>query len=97
MIRKVKILIPLIFFFFSAAYGTLEKEIDGLMNCTSTDEYWAFMNDVVPPVVAVFKDGPDDLKDKIKDEVYHFVEDQCPGDGKEFSYGARLVTYRKPQ
>lgn len=74
----------------------IEKEINGYMNCSSTDEYWSFMNDVVPPVVAVFKDSSEAIREKIKQEVYAFIEKECPGKGKDISFGSRIVTLAKP-
>lgn len=74
----------------------VETEIDGEMTCSSTDEYWRFMNDVVPPVVAVFKEADDAAKTKIKDEVFNLLAEKLPGRTKNISCSARLFTSTNP-
>ncbi|TNE60530.1 MAG: methyltransferase domain-containing protein [Bacteroidetes bacterium] len=76
--------------------GGAESEITGEMHCSSADEYWAFMNDVVPPVVAAFKDSEATVKEKIKLDVYNVLAEQLPGTQKNIRYGARLFTAVKP-
>lgn len=73
-----------------------ERAINGVMSCTSTDEYWAFMNEVVPPVVAVFRDATETTKNKIRREVYDLLEERLPGTRKDIGFGARLITATKP-
>jgi len=74
---------------------TEETEINGEIKCQSTDEYWSFMNDVVPPVVTAFTKSPDHIRKKIKYELYDFLENKQPGRQKNVSFGARLFTARK--
>ncbi|MDH5603966.1 MAG: methyltransferase domain-containing protein [Cyclobacteriaceae bacterium] len=75
--------------------GGVEVNINGKMNCKSIDEYWEFMNDVVPPVVAVIRSADESVKNRILKELYsHLVEDS--GRHKDLTYGARLYTVRKP-
>lgn len=76
--------------------GGIERAITGEMHCRSTEEYWSFMNDVVPPVVAVFRDLEERTIEKIKREVYQLLADKLPGKEKNIPFGARLFTTVKP-
>jgi len=75
--------------------GAVETEIDGVMACNSADEYWEFMNDVVPPVVAAFKVADPAIQSKIKKEVYDLLEEKLPGTRKYISFGASLFKAEK--
>jgi len=75
--------------------GGEEIEIDGKMACSSSDEYWNFMNDVVPPVVSVFKNTDEAVLNIIKKEVYDLLEQKIPGTKKDISFGARLFKAEK--
>lgn len=70
--------------------GGIEIDINGEMNCGSIEEYWEFMNDVVPPVVAVFKTADPAIQARIKKEVYELLEEKLPGNSKDIAFGARL-------
>jgi ubiquinone/menaquinone biosynthesis C-methylase UbiE len=74
----------------AGASGGIENVINGEMLCNSTDEYWEFMNDVVPPVVSVFKKADGITKDKIRQEVYNLLDEKIPGIKKNIPFGARL-------
>lgn len=69
-----------------------EREIADVFPCSSIDEYWEFMNDVVPPVVAAFKDADPQLVADIKQRVYDTIDAIVPGQTKYIPTGARLVT-----
>ena len=75
---------------------SVETEIGGVMTCSSADEYWEFMNDVVPPVVAVFKDADPAMQSKIRKEVFDLLEEKLPGVPKKIPFGARFFTAEKP-
>jgi ubiquinone/menaquinone biosynthesis C-methylase UbiE len=55
-----------------------ENEITGKLNCKTTDVYWNLMNDVAAPVVAALSKVDDAMKEKIKNEVYHLVNQKYP-------------------
>ena len=72
--------------------GCNESEINGEMLCSSTDEYWTFMNDVVPPVVAVFKNADEHTIASIRQEVYDLIDAKSGGAMKKIGFGARILT-----
>lgn len=55
-----------------------ETEINGKLNCRTTDVYWNFMTEVVAPVVAALSKADDAMKAKIKSEVYESVNQKYP-------------------
>jgi ubiquinone/menaquinone biosynthesis C-methylase UbiE len=69
-----------------------EREIADVFHCSSTDEYWEFMNDVVPPVVAAFQSADPETVARIKARVYATIDEIVPGTTKLIPTGARLVT-----
>lgn len=75
--------------------GGQESTILGKMHCHSFYEYWSFMNDVVPPIVAVFKDADPEIVKKIQTEVYDLLNERIPGEEKDISFGARFFKAQK--
>ena len=73
----------------------IDKVITGSMNCSSSDEYWNFMNDVAAPVVAAFKNADKETKARIKTEVYELLDQKIPGEEKNIPFEARLITAEK--
>jgi len=73
----------------------IDKVITGSMNCSSSDEYWNFMNDVAAPIVAAFKDADEETKASIKREVYELLDQKIPGEEKNIPSEARLITAEK--
>ena len=55
-----------------------EAEINGKLNCGTTDIYWNFMTDVAAPVVSTLSKADDALKAKIKKEVFEIVNQKYP-------------------
>jgi ubiquinone/menaquinone biosynthesis C-methylase UbiE len=77
--------------------GGQEKEISGVMKCHSAQEYWEFMNDVVPPVVSSLKAAEVEVKQKVKNDVFKIFKEKITGPDCHFPYGARLFSVRKPR
>jgi len=50
-----------------------ENEVTGKLNCQTTDVYWNSMNDIAAPVVAALSKANEEIKEKIKIEVYSLV------------------------
>jgi len=75
--------------------GGVETDIDGAINCQSSDQYWEFMNDVVPPVVAVIQSSEESVKNQIKRELYSGLIDSY-GKQKDLIFGARMYMVQKP-
>ncbi len=61
----------------------------------SAEEYWEFMNDVVPPVVKALRDVDDYLREMVRDEVFESFNDHKKSNDL-MDYGARLINIRKP-
>jgi ubiquinone/menaquinone biosynthesis C-methylase UbiE len=55
-----------------------QKEIAGKMNCGTTETYWDFMTAVVAPVVGALSKADEATKEKIKQEVFHNVNQKYP-------------------
>ena len=72
-----------------------EKEIEGIMDCASASEYWNFMTDVVPPIVAALKTTDKQIIKNMKHEVFEAFEKRVNTAG-HYAYAARLFTIRKP-
>lgn len=75
--------------------GAKESEIHGSMPCGSTEEYWEFMNDVVPPVVAACQKMDPRLREQVKQDLDQTLEKNSSGNLKGLSYCATLFTARK--
>ncbi|MBT30332.1 MAG: methyltransferase type 11 [Thalassobius sp.] len=73
----------------------IEKDIEGVMNCASASEYWNFMNDVVPPIVAALKTTDQHIINNIKQDVFEAFEKRINTVG-HYAYAAKLFTIRKP-
>ncbi len=55
-----------------------QKEIIGKLNCKTTDIYWSMMTELAAPVVAALSNADDEMKEKIKREVYQAVNQKYP-------------------
>ncbi len=67
----------------------------GQMPCDSFDEYWAFMNEVVPPIVAALGDAPTELVASVKAGVVEALGDLSRGPIEQMGWEARCVVARK--
>ncbi|PKB15070.1 class I SAM-dependent methyltransferase [Flavobacterium sp. 5] len=68
-----------------------ENEITGKLNCKTTDVYWDLMNDVAAPVVAALSKADDEIKDKIKTEVYSLVNQKYPNNSVIIDCSALVI------
>ncbi|UKM66142.1 class I SAM-dependent methyltransferase [Flavobacteriaceae bacterium GSB9] len=71
-----------------------ETEINGTMNCKTAEDYWEFMNDVVPPVVAALRTADNNILLKVKQDVFKSYE-QSMINCEPFNYSARLFAINK--
>lgn len=55
-----------------------ENEVTGKLNSKTTDVYWNLMNDVAAPVVAALSKADNEMRQKIKEEVYQLVNQKYP-------------------
>jgi len=71
-----------------------ETEVTGKLNCKTVDVYWNMMNDVAAPVVAALSKVDNEMKQKIKEEVYAAVNQKYPENNVIIDSSA-LVIYGK--
>ena len=69
-----------------------ETETGGKLNSGTTDAYWNMMTEVAAPVVAALSKADNEMKAKIKSEVYELINQKYP-DGKIAIDSSALVIY----
>ncbi|MGQ7944584.1 class I SAM-dependent methyltransferase [Flavobacterium sp. WC2509] len=69
-----------------------ENEVVGKLNCKTTDVYWSMMNDIAAPVVAALSKTDNELRQKIKEEVYSLVNQKYP-DNNVIIDSSSLLSY----
>jgi len=67
-------------------------EIAGKLNSKTTDVYWEMMTEVGAPIVAALSNTDDAMREKIKAEVYHVVNEKYP-DGNVIIDSSAIVIY----
>lgn len=67
-----------------------EKEVQTTLNSGTVDTYWNMMTEVGAPIVAALSKADDDLRKKIKREVFELVGRQYP-EGKVAIAGSAIV------
>lgn len=71
-----------------------QNEIAGKMNFETTDVYWNMMTEVVSLAVAALSKADDEMKNKIRKEVYQELSQKYP-DGNILMDSSALVIYGK--
>ena len=69
-----------------------ESEVECKLKCETAEIYWQMMTEIAAPVVAALNKADDEMKDKIKREVYELVNEKCQ-DGKLIMDGSSLLIY----
>jgi ubiquinone/menaquinone biosynthesis C-methylase UbiE len=72
-----------------------QKEVAGKLNCLSTYVYWGMMTEVVAPVVAALGQAEEAMKEKIKKEVYHAVNQKFPDGNVRIDSSALVIGGQK--
>jgi ubiquinone/menaquinone biosynthesis C-methylase UbiE len=72
--------------------NTSETEVNGKLKCGTADVYWNMMTEVAAPIVASLSKADDEMKEKIKKEVYQVVNEKYP-DGNIRIDSSALVIY----
>jgi ubiquinone/menaquinone biosynthesis C-methylase UbiE len=72
-----------------------EQELTGTLNCGSNDTYWNFMNEVAAPVVGALSKADDELKARIKQQVFALVDEKYPDGKAALDYGTVVVSGQK--
>lgn len=79
--------------FLQAGLKNISKtEITGKLNCKTTDVYWELITEIAAPVVAGLSKADDEMKAKIKDEVYQTLNQKYP-DGNILIDSSAFVIY----
>ena len=67
-----------------------QTEVPGKLNCKTVDAYWNMQTEVGAPIVAALSKANDEVKEKIKKEVYEIVNQKYP-DGNVIIDSSALV------
>lgn len=67
-------------------------EVNGTLNCRTTDVYWDVMTELAAPVSAALSNADEALREKIRTEVFRVVGQKYP-DQKVWIEGSSLVIY----
>ena len=69
--------------------------VRGTMKCSEGEEYWQFMNDVVPPVVAALADASESSAAAIREEVFSALAEHEGESPRDLTWGAHCIVARK--
>jgi len=69
-----------------------EREVKGKLNSKTAEVYWSNMTEIGAPIVAALAKADDNLKEKIKNEVFELVNQKFP-DGHVIIESSALVIY----
>jgi hypothetical protein len=72
-----------------------EKEVTGKLNAGTKENYWNFMNEVAAPVVAAMNKADEQMREKIKREVFELVDQKYPDKNVALDYGTVVVSGEK--
>ncbi|CAN5488546.1 class I SAM-dependent methyltransferase [soil metagenome] len=72
-----------------------EEEVEGKLRSVSIDNYWNLMNEVGAPIVAALSKADEDMKAKIKKEVYEVVNQKYPDGQVNIDASALIITGEK--
>ncbi len=67
-------------------------EVNGTLNCRTTDVYWDVMTELAAPVSAALSNADEPLREKIRTEVFRVVGQKYP-EQKVWIGGSSLVIY----
>ena len=68
-----------------------EIEVTSKMKAGTTDQYWAMMTEIGAPIVAALSKADDDMRAKIKKEVYQAIEQKFPEGNVEIDCRALVI------
>jgi ubiquinone/menaquinone biosynthesis C-methylase UbiE len=72
--------------------NVVQSNVAGKLNSKTTDVYWNMMTEVGAPIVHALSNADDEMKKKIKNEVYQLVNEKFP-DGNIIIESSSLVIY----
>ncbi|MNE47622.1 hypothetical protein D3C80_1420340 [compost metagenome] len=70
--------------------NTTEKELTGKLVCGTAEVYWNLITEIAAPFVAALSNADDEMREKIKQEVFAQVNEKFP-DGNVIIDGNALV------
>lgn len=68
-----------------------ETEVRGKLNCGTIDNYWKFTTEVAAPVVAALNKADDQMKAKIKNEVFELLNKHYPDGNVIIDCSAQVI------
>ena len=68
-----------------------QSEVAGKLKCNTTDVYWNMMNEVAAPIVAALSKADDAMKEKIKKEVYHTINEKYSDGNVQIDSSAQVI------
>jgi len=71
----------------------LEKSLAVELECGTIENYWSFITEVASPTA--FKNADHTMKEKIKEEVLHKVNQKCPGGNIEMASCSIIICGQK--
>ncbi len=72
-----------------------QKDVSGELDCGTVDVYWGFASEVVGPVVNALSTAEEDLKHKIKTEIYKTINDKFPDGNVAIEFNAKVLYAKK--
>ena len=72
-----------------------EEEVSTTLNCGTLDRYWSMMTEIGAPIVAALGKADDNVKEKIKNEVFEIVAQRYPGNNLQLDASAIVITAEK--
>jgi ubiquinone/menaquinone biosynthesis C-methylase UbiE len=72
-----------------------EKEVTGKLNCETAEVFWGFHTEVAAPVVAALSNADNQMKQKIKTEVYDLLHQKFPGGNVAPGFSAMVIYAEK--
>ncbi|TSJ40490.1 methyltransferase domain-containing protein [Mucilaginibacter corticis] len=79
----------------AGAKNILEKEMDEKLLIGTADVYWSFHTEVGAPIVAALGKADNELKAKIKEEVFNTLHQRYTPDNVFLDYSARIIYAEK--
>ncbi|RHX89370.1 class I SAM-dependent methyltransferase [Leptospira stimsonii] len=67
------------------------KEVDGKLKCQTAETYWNVMTEVAAPIVAALSKADENLKEKIKEEVFQSVNQKYSSGDVQIESSALVV------
>lgn len=72
-----------------------QQQMSNTLNIESAENYWSFCTEVVGPVVSALSTVQDELKEKIKSEVYALIDQRFPAGNVKIDSRAMIISAQK--